>query len=85
MARTGIPYAISEQPSQVGKVGIVIDEEAQAFAILFPRPLTSPRLPSRIIAVEVRTAECRPTAVRTAFHVASVAVAFADRRAAIRA
>jgi hypothetical protein len=35
--------------------------------------------------VEVRTAERRPTAMWTAFHVATVAMTFADRRAAVRA
>jgi hypothetical protein len=37
------------------------------------------------MAVEVRTAEPRPTAMWTVFHVATVAMTFADRRAAVRA
>jgi hypothetical protein len=55
--RVGVPSAIGEQAIQIGKVGIALDEEAQAFAIVFARPLASPRLPSRIIGMEVRTAE----------------------------
>ncbi len=48
-------------------------------------PFARPHLPSRIVGVEVRTAERRPSAMRTAFNVAAVAMAFADRRTAIRA
>jgi hypothetical protein len=35
--------------------------------------------------MEVRTAECRPTAMRTAFNVAARTMAFTDARTAIRA
>jgi hypothetical protein len=83
LLRIGIPDAVGEQPIQIGKVGIVVDEEAQAFAILLARPLAGRYLPSRIIAVEVRTAERRPPAVRTTFNIAAVAMAFTDRRATI--
>jgi hypothetical protein len=83
--RLGIPNAIGEQPIQIGKVRIAVDEEIQAFAIVFARPLASPHLPSRIIGMEVRTAECRPAAMRAAFNVAAVAVTLAYRRTAIRA
>jgi hypothetical protein len=55
--RVGIPNAIGEQLIQIGKVWIAVDEEIQPLAIVFARPPASPRLPSRIIAVEVRTAE----------------------------
>jgi hypothetical protein len=81
--RVGIPNTIREQPIQIGKIWIAIDEETQAFAIIFARPLASPHLPSRIIGVEVRTAECRPTAVWTAFDVAACAMALANERTAI--
>jgi len=56
---------------------------AAAFAIGLARPLPGPHLPSRIIGVEVQTAERRPTAVRTAFDVAAMVVTLADSRAAI--
>jgi hypothetical protein len=72
-------------PARIGKVRITVDEEAQAFAIIFARPLAIPRLPSRIVRVEVRTAERLPAAMRTAFGVAARAMKFADRRTAIRA
>ena len=81
----GIPGTVGEQAIQIGKVGVVIDEEAQAFAIFFAWPPASPHLSSRIITVEVRTAKRCPTAMRTAFNVAAVAMAFADGRTAIRA
>jgi hypothetical protein len=81
----GVPDTVAEQSIQIGKVGIVVDEEAQAFAIFLARPPTCPHLPSRIIRVEVRTAERRPAAMRTTFNVAAVAMAFADGCAAIRA
>jgi hypothetical protein len=81
----GIPNTVGKQPIQIRMVGIVVDEEPQPFAILFARPSARPHLPSRIIAVEVRTAERRPTAMWTAFHVATVAMTFGDRRAAVRA
>jgi hypothetical protein len=55
--RVSIPNTVGEQPIQIGKIGIAVDEEVQAFAIFFARPLASPHLPSRIIAVEVRTPE----------------------------
>jgi hypothetical protein len=44
----GIPDAIGEQPIQIGKVCIAVDEEVQAFAIVLARPLAIPRLPPRI-------------------------------------
>jgi hypothetical protein len=70
-------------PNAVGKVWITVDEEVQPFAILFTRPLASPHFSPRIIAVEVRTAERRPAAVRTTFNVAAAVMALADSRAAI--
>ena len=81
--RVSIPNAIGEQAIEIGKVWIAVDEEAQAFAIVLARPLASPHFASRIIDVEVRTAERRPTAVRTAFDVAAAVMALADSRAAI--
>ena len=83
--RVGIPNTVAEQPIQIGKVWITVDEEVQAFAIVLARPLAIPRLPSRIVGVEVQAPERLPTAVVTAFDVASGAMAFADRRTAIRA
>ena len=81
--RVGVPNAVGEQSIQIGKVRITVDVEAQAFAIILARPLAGPHFPSRIIRVEVRTAERRPAAVRTAFDVAAAVMAFADSRAAI--
>jgi hypothetical protein len=83
-SRVGIPDAIREQPIQVGKVGIAVDEEVQAFAILLARPFASPHFPPRIVRVEVQAPERLPTAMVTTFDVAARAMAFADRRAAIR-
>jgi hypothetical protein len=79
----GIPNAIGEQPIQIGKVWITVDAEAQAFAIVLARPLAGPHFPSRIIGVEVRTAERRPAAVRTVLDVAAAVMALADSRAAV--
>jgi hypothetical protein len=79
----GIPNAIGEQAIQIGKVWITVAVEAQAFAIFLARPLAIPHLPSRIIRVEVRTAQRLPAAMRTGFNVAARAMAFADGRAAI--
>jgi hypothetical protein len=79
----GIPNAVGEESIEIGKVCITVDEEVQPFAIFFTRPLASPHFPSRIIAVEVRTAERRPAAVRTTFNVAAAVMALADTRAAI--
>jgi hypothetical protein len=59
----GIPDAIGEQPIQVGEVGITVDEEVQALAIVLARPLAVPRLPPRIVRVEVQAAERLPTAM----------------------
>jgi hypothetical protein len=57
----GIPNAIGEQPIQIGKVWITVDVEAQAFAIVLARPLAIPRLPPRIIRVEVEQPRaCQP-------------------------
>jgi hypothetical protein len=81
--RVGIPNAVGEQPIQIGKIWIAVVEEIQAFAIFFARPLASPRLPSRIIGMEVRTAECLPAAMRAVFNVAAVAVTLANGRTAI--
>jgi hypothetical protein len=81
----GIPNAIGEQAIQIGKVWITVAVEAQAFAIFLARPLAIPRLPPRIIRVEVRTPERLPTAMRTAFDVAVRAMVLADGRAAIGA
>ena len=67
--RVGIPNPIREQP--IEKVWITVAVEAQAFAIFLARPLAIPHVPSRIIAVEVRTAERGPTAVRTGFNIAA--------------
>jgi hypothetical protein len=41
----GIPNAVGEQPIQIGKVGIAVDEEIQPFAILLARPLAIPQSP----------------------------------------
>jgi hypothetical protein len=84
-SRVGIPDAIGEQPIQIGKLGIAVDEEVQAFAIVLAGPLAVPRLPPRIVGVEVQAAQRLPAAMVTAFDVAARAMAFADRRAAIRA
>src|SRR5436189_5654179 len=81
----GIPDAIGEQPIQIGKVCIAVDEEVQAFAIVLARPLTIPRLPPRIVGVEVQAPECLPTAMVTMFDVATRTISIADGRAAIRA
>jgi hypothetical protein len=83
--RVGVPNAVGEQAIQIGEIWVTAVVEGQAFAIFFARPPTRPHLPSRIIRVEVRTAKCRPAAMRTTFNVAAVAMAFADRCAAIRA
>ena len=84
-SRVGIPKAVGEQAIQIGKVCIAVDEEAQAFAIFLARPLAVPRLPPRIVGVEVQAAERLPAAMVAAFDVAARAMAFAARRAAIRA
>ena len=76
----GIPNAIGEQPIQIGKVWITVDVEAQAFAIVLARPLAIPRLPPRIIRVEVRAAQGLPAAMRAAFNVAAAIMALADSR-----
>jgi hypothetical protein len=55
--RVGIPNTVGEQQIQIGKVWIAVDEEMQALAIFFARPLAVPHLPSRIIGMEVGTAE----------------------------
>jgi hypothetical protein len=81
--RVRVPNAVGEQAIQIGKIWIAVDEEVQALAIVFAGPLASPHLPSRIIRIEVRTPERRPAAMRTAFNVASVTMAFTDGRAAI--
>ena len=67
----GIPNAVGEQAIEIGKVWITVDVKAQASAIVLARPLAGPHLPSRIIAMEVCTAERRPAAVRTTLNVAS--------------
>ena len=46
-----------------GKVCIVVDEEAQAFAIFLARPLAVPRLPPRIVRVEVQARQRLPAAM----------------------
>ena len=82
MLRIGVPNAVREQPIQIRKVWITVAVEAQAFAIALARPFAIPNFPSRI-RVEVRTAQRRPGAMRTAFNIAALAMAFADGRAAI--
>jgi hypothetical protein len=79
----GIPNTVGEQTIQIGKVGIAVDEEVQAFAIVLARPLAVPDFASRLVRVEVRAAQCLPTAMWTAFNVAASAMALADGRAAI--
>jgi hypothetical protein len=81
--RIGIPNAIGKQPIQIGKVRITLDVEAQAFAIVLARPFAIPYFPSRIVRVEVRTAERLPTAMRTGFNIAASTMALADRRTTI--
>jgi len=81
--RVGIPNTVAEQPIQIGKVWITVDEEVQAFAIVLTGPLAIPRLPPRIIRVEVRAPQRLPAAMRATFNVAARAMAFADGRAAI--
>ena len=39
----GVPNTIGEQPIQIGKVRIAVDEEVQAFAIVLARPLAVPQ------------------------------------------
>jgi hypothetical protein len=70
---------------KIGKVGITVDEEVQAFAIVLARPLAVPRLPPRIVRVEVQAAERLPAAMVTAFDVAARAMALVDGRTAVRA
>ena len=65
----GIPDAMGEQAIQMGKVGIAVDEGAQPFAIVLARPLAVPRLPPRIVGVEVQAAERLPAAMVTTFDV----------------
>ena len=79
----GIPSAIREQTIQIGKVTITVDKEIQSFAVVLARPLAIPCFPSRIIAMEERTAERLPAAMRTAFDVAASTMALANRRTAI--
>jgi hypothetical protein len=50
-----------------------------------PGPLAVPRLPPRVVGVEVRAAERLPAGMVTAFDVAARAMALAYRCAAIRA
>jgi hypothetical protein len=73
----GIPDAIGEQPIQIGKVCIAVDEEVQAFAIVLARPLAVPRLPPRIVGGEVQAPKRLTAAMVTAFDVASRAMVFA--------
>jgi hypothetical protein len=72
--RVRIPDTVAEQPIQIGKVRIAVGEEAQAFAILFARPLAGPHSPARIVVVKVRATECLPAAVQTTFNVAATVV-----------
>jgi len=58
--RVGVPNAVGEQAIQIGKVWITVSVEAQASAIVLARPLAIPRLPPRIIRVEVQAAQCLP-------------------------
>jgi hypothetical protein len=81
--RVSVPNAVGEQAIQIGKIWVTVVVEAQAFAIFLARPFAIPHLPPRIIRVEVRTAQCLPAAMRTAFNVAASAMALADGRAAI--
>ena len=81
----GIPNAVGEQAIQVGKVGIAVDEEVQAFAIVFARPFAVPRLPSLVVRVEVRAAQRLPAAMVDSVQCRSPGDAFADGRVAIRA
>ena len=80
--RIGIPNAVREQPIQIRKVWITVVVEAQAFAIVLAGPLAIPRLPPRIVRVEVQAPQRLPTAIVTAFNVASGAMALADGRTA---
>ena len=79
----GIPNTVGEEAVQIGKVWIAVAVEVQAFAIVLARPFAIPRLPPRIIRVEVRAAQCLPAAMRTGFNVAARAMALADGRTAI--
>ena len=83
-SRVGIPDAIREQAIDIGDVWVAVDEEVRAFAIFLARPLAVPRLPPRIVRVEMQAPERLPAAMVTAFDIAAHAMAFADRRAAIR-
>ena len=56
--RVGVPNALREQAIQIGKRRIVIDEEPEALAICFARPLAVPDLTTRIMRVEVLASEC---------------------------
>ena len=56
-SRVGIPDAIGEQAIQIGKVRVAVDEEVQALAIVLAQPLAVPRLPPRIVRVEVQAPE----------------------------
>jgi hypothetical protein len=64
-----LPAAIPDTGDQF--YGVTVDEEVQAFAIVLARPLAVPRLPPRIVRVEVQAAERLPAAMVTAFDVAA--------------
>ena len=50
--------ALREEAIQIGERRIVIDEEPEALAICFARPLAFPDLTTRIMRVEVLASEC---------------------------
>src|SRR5262249_11649016 len=54
----GVPGALREQAIQIGKRRIVIDEEPEALAICFARPLAVPDLTTRIMRIELLASEC---------------------------
>jgi hypothetical protein len=56
--RVGVPNALREQAIQIGKRRIVIDEEPEALAICFARPLAVPDLTTRIMRIELLASEC---------------------------
>ena len=54
----GVPDTFNEQPIQIRQGLVAVHEEPETFAICLARPLPVPRLPTRILRMEVRAPEC---------------------------